>query len=70
MSLSGNNAKADFDPTRTIVLYRNIIEERDAASDKMEQAELGQLAQMLRDGWKDWRGKDSLHEMAFGEPQN
>jgi hypothetical protein len=24
----------------------------------------------LRLEWKDWQGEDSLHEMAFGEPED
>jgi hypothetical protein len=68
MSDTGDGDTANFDPTRTLDLYRNIVEECDAASDDAEKAELQRLARLLRDAWKDWQGEDSLHDMAFGEP--
>jgi hypothetical protein len=68
MTGTADNDTPNFDPTRTIALYRNIVEERNAASDDMEKAELDRLAQLLRDAWKDLHGKDSLHDTAFGDP--
>jgi hypothetical protein len=66
--MNGDDDTADFDPTRTLTVYRNIIEERDASSDETEKAELDRLAGLLRDAWKDWQGEDSLHEAAFSHP--
>jgi hypothetical protein len=36
--------------------------------DELAKAEFDRIAQRHRDSWKEWQGEDSLHEMAFGEP--
>jgi hypothetical protein len=63
------NMSDTFDHERTIIDYRNAIVLRDAQCTALEKAEFEARAQRLRQAWKEWQGDDSLHEMAFGEPQ-
>jgi hypothetical protein len=41
---------------------------RETATDELGKAEWQGVAKRLREAWREWQGKDSLHEMAFGEP--
>ena len=59
-----------FDHERTIIDYRNAIVLQGSQCTALEKAEYEARAQSLRQAWKEWQGEDSLHEMAFGEPQH
>ena len=54
--------------TAIIERYRDVMALRETATDALGRAEWGGVANRLREAWRDWRGEDSLHEMAFGEP--
>jgi len=41
----------------------------DVARDEAYRAEIRAAAAVLRERWAEWQGKDSLHAMAFGEPE-
>jgi hypothetical protein len=64
-----NDAADTFDPTEAVAAYRRVVTQRDAARDELAKTEFDRIAQRLRDSWKEWQGEDSLHEMAFGEPE-
>jgi hypothetical protein len=61
---------ADFDPECAVKAYRRVINARDCAKTPKAKTEHNKTAKLLRKGWKDWQGEDSLHEMAFGEPED
>jgi hypothetical protein len=48
--------------------YRDVITKRESATDTWNRAEFESLARRMRLAWSEWQGEDSLHEMAFGEP--
>ncbi len=54
-----------FDPQKAVQTYREAHAKAERTCDATDQAELARL----RQEWADWQGEDSLHEMAFGEPQ-
>ena len=58
-----------FDPESTVIEYRSVIAARDAQTSPEGIAEYDRIACAARIAWKHWQGKDSLHEMAFGEPE-
>jgi hypothetical protein len=58
-----------FDPAERMVTYRRIISGMDAATTAFEKASFSGIARRLRAEWMVWRGEDSLHESAFGEPE-
>jgi hypothetical protein len=60
--------RAESNPASIIERYRDVIALLDAVPDERCKAEWQGVARRLRDRWKEWRGEDSLHEMAFGEP--
>ena len=58
-----------FDAERAVEMYRRVIALRDASTD-LGRMEFQAITQRLHDSWKNWQGEDSLHEMAFGEPED
>jgi hypothetical protein len=59
----------EFDPEAFIARYRNVVEQLGQQTDEQGRAEFSAVAKQLRAQWKEWQGEDSLHEMAFGEPE-
>ena len=57
------------EPEQIVERYRSLIAEMEAPKSESQRAELRESAKRLRQRWKDWQGEDSLHEMAFGEPE-
>jgi hypothetical protein len=57
------------EPEQIVERYRRLIAEMEAAKSDSQRIELGESAKRLRHRWKEWQGEDSLHEMAFGEPE-
>lgn len=64
-----NDDPKAFDPKSAVKAYRRVIKARDSATTRKARNEHNKTAKLLREGWKDWHGEDSLHEMAFGEPE-
>lgn len=58
-----------FDPEAIVATYRQVIAQRDEQTTDLAWIEFNAIVQRLRREWKEWQGEDSLHEMAFGEPQ-
>jgi len=65
---AGSRKKPKFNPEGAVKVYREIIAKRDAATTAGWRKHYEGFAQTLRHKWKEWQGEDSLHEMAFGEP--
>jgi hypothetical protein len=64
--MTEQNDVFDFEPEEFVIAYRVLIGMRDAA----ELGARGYLVvtiNLMRQQWKNWRGEDSLHEMAFGQ---
>ena len=59
---------SSFDPEHAVTKYRRVIAQRDEQATDLGIAKFDSIARRLRQQWKDWQGEDSLHEMAFGEP--
>jgi hypothetical protein len=59
---------ADFNPQTVVKLYRELTNERDGATTRKLRLECDRAMRGLKRFWKEWQGEDSLHEMAFGEP--
>ena len=59
---------AAFDAAKADAEYRRVIAQRDAATTKSGRAKFGRIAVRMPQAGKEWQGEDSLHEMAFGEP--
>jgi hypothetical protein len=59
---------SEFDAAGAVAEYRRVMDNRDAATDALGKEEYDRIARILRRRWKEWQGDDSLHEMAFGEP--
>ena len=59
----------DFDTEKTVAQYREVIARLESATTEPGAEEFRGIAIRLRTKWKDWQGEDSLHEMAFGEPE-
>ena len=60
---------APFDPELAVADYRRVIASLNAATSEVDRYEHRTIAARLRVEWKTWQGEDSLHEMAFGEPE-
>lgn len=58
-----------FDPENAVATYRKTIANRNEQTADRDWIEFNAIVQRLRREWKEWQGEDSLHEMAFGEPQ-
>jgi hypothetical protein len=58
-----------FDPEHAVATYRQVIAQRDEQTTDPSWIKFNSIVQRLRRKWKQWQGEDSLHEMAFGEPQ-
>jgi len=58
-----------FNCNKAIAEYRRSITQRDKATNKSGRAKLEAAAVQMRQVWKEWQGEDSLHQIAFGEPQ-
>lgn len=59
----------DFDPEKTVVNFRRVVAQRDQQTTASGRKKIASTIRRLRKEWKDWQGEDSLHEMAFGEPE-
>ena len=57
------------EPEQVVERYRRLMAELETAKSESQRAELRESAMRLRHRWKEWQGEDSLHEMAFGEPE-
>ena len=60
----------DFDTEKVVAEYRKVIGQLESATTEVEKSGLRLVASQLRDQWTNWQGEDSLHEMAFGEPED
>jgi hypothetical protein len=58
-----------FDPEAFIARYRHVVDQLGKQTDDQGRAEFHAVAKQLRAQWKYWQGEDSLHQMAFGEPE-
>jgi hypothetical protein len=65
----GRDTATPFDPARIVEEYRSVMTKLDAERTDLGKAEFRAIAQRLRNLWAEWQGEDSLHEMAFGEPE-
>jgi hypothetical protein len=65
----GRNSVTPFDPARIVSDYRSVIANLETDRTDLGKAEFQAVAQRLRNLWAEWQGEDSLHEMAFGEPE-
>ena len=65
----GRDTQTPFDPARIVEEYRSVMTKLDAERTDLGKAEFRAIAQRLRNLWAEWQGEDSLHEMAFGEPE-
>lgn len=52
---------------RVFATYREVIAEREAAETETQTQFYEGLAERLRSSWAEWRGEDSLHELAFAD---
>jgi hypothetical protein len=59
----------DFDAQRAVDDYRSIMYQLDAATTPEAKDKYAGMAKRAREKWAAWQGEDSLHEMAFGEPE-
>ena len=64
----GRKFATPFEPAASSSEYRSVIIQLEAEPTELGKAEFRAVAQRLRKLWTEWQGKDSLHEMAFGEP--
>ncbi len=58
----------DFDPEQAVIEYRRVIAQRKARTTDVGRADYEGIVKRMRAAWTEWQGEDSLHEMAFGEP--
>lgn len=58
----------DFDPLTAVAEYRKVVGHLESTTMPEGKEELSRIANRMRANWKDRQGEDSLHEMAFGEP--
>jgi hypothetical protein len=56
----------ETDAVQLVVRYRSLMAQLES---EPNNAALKSSAKRLRDEWKNFQGEDSLHEMAFGEPE-
>jgi hypothetical protein len=59
----------NFDPELAVADYRRVMAQLNAATSEVDKFEFRTIATRMRVEWKAWQGEDSLHEMAFGEPE-
>ena len=59
-----------FDAEQAVEDYRRVIAQRDRQKTALGNAKIGAIVARTRQLWQRWQGEDSLHEMAFGEPDN
>jgi hypothetical protein len=59
-----------FDAEKVVADYRRVVGEFEAEPTAIGKAEFRGIATRMRASWKVWQGEDSLHEMAFGEPES
>jgi len=58
----------DFDAAKAVGEYRNVLDHMEGAATPDAKEEFVRIARRMRQKWQTWQGEDSLHEMAFGEP--
>jgi hypothetical protein len=58
----------DFDAVKAVAEYRKVIGHLVSTVTPEENEVFNRIALRMRTNWKAWQGEDSLHEMAFGEP--
>jgi hypothetical protein len=65
----GRETLTPFEPAKVVEEYRSIMAELEIERTELGRAEFRAIAERLRSLWAEWQGEDSLHEMAFGEPE-
>ena len=61
-------AAIPFNPVKVVEDYRLDMTRFDVEQTELGRADFRAIAERLRSLWQDWQAEDSLHEMAFGEP--
>ena len=70
ISRKGGTIPAEMDdPEQIVERYRSLIGQLEIATHDTHKAEVQQAARGLRDRWREWQGEESLHSMAFDEPE-
>jgi hypothetical protein len=64
----GRNSAPPFEPARIVEEYRSVLTQLEAERTELGKAEFQAIVQRLQTLWAEWKGEDSLHETAFGEP--
>lgn len=57
------------DAEHMVDAYRKLTAQLEKTKSEVIRKRYQQRLRDLRTEWKAWQGEDSLHEMAFGEPQ-
>jgi hypothetical protein len=65
----GRQTQTPFEPAKVIEQYRSVTAKLNAERTELGRAEFRAVLERLRSLWTEWQGEDSLHEMAFGEPE-
>jgi hypothetical protein len=65
----GRESATPFEPRKIVDEYRLVMAVLGAERTDLGKAEFRAVARRLRGLWAEWQGEDSLHEMAFGEPE-
>ena len=60
----------DFDPEKAVATYRRVIIRLESETSETAMQEFRAIAMHLRRTWQELKGVDSLHEMAFREPND
>ena len=60
----------DFDSKKAVATYRRVIVRLESETSETATREFRAIAMHLRRTWQEWKGIDSLHEMAFREPND
>ncbi len=58
-----------FDPEKAVMAYREAVAQLDSQTNETAKDILRVITRRRREEWAAWHGEDSLHEMAFGEPE-
>jgi hypothetical protein len=63
-----DDAPGSFDAEAAVISYRDAMAQLEAQTNAAGRGEWLAIIESLRKRWKEWQGEDSLHEMAFREP--
>ncbi len=58
-----------FDPEKAVMADREAVAQLEAQTNETAKDILRVITRRQREEWATWQGEDSLHEMAFGEPE-